>query len=51
MPSVQLSKEKGIYTRTIVSWENGKSEMSFKIAVKLVEYFGVILERLAVTIY
>lgn len=41
----QLSDDIGVPVRTISRWENGKSDMLLKNAIKLAEYFDVTMDE------
>ena len=46
LTKVQLAKELGVNKRTILRWEQDMMSMSLKNAVKVAEFFGIILDEL-----
>lgn len=41
LTQLQLAKELGVSKQNISDWENGKSETSFSILIKLAKFFKV----------
>lgn len=46
MTQTELGEVTGVTSRTVARWESGRTDMSFKAAVKIARYLKISLEEL-----